>query len=289
MKQLTAQAILDIGGPKANKAIAVGTVNSLAWLDTYGISQPQRLAHFLSQCGEESDHFKTLREYASGAAYEGRRDLGNTHSGDGRRYPGRGLIETTGRANYRSFTVWTRKQIPDAPDFEAQPQLLETFPWALYSAVWYWVSHDLNKYADEDNIETITHKVNGGLNGFGERLAMLIRASLILLGYGATEVKRFQIDAGLLADGVAGAKTRSALHAKLKALPALEPATVAVHTPPVVPETPDAPAAIRPPAEDIPQKQEPPATTAAAPTTPPPPYQTRPLWLRILISLLGLK
>ena len=225
MKQLTAQAILDIGGLKANRDIATGVVNSLAWLDTYGISQPARLAHFLAQCGEESDHFHTLEEYASGSAYEGRRDLGNTFPGDGPAFKGRGLIEVTGRANYRSFTQWIQKQIPDAPDFEAQPKLLATFPWALYSAVWYWQSHSLNTLADEDNIEAITHKVNGGLNGLGERLAMLGRASLVMLGYPATALEKFQADNGLTADGVLGAKTRAALHAKLVALPALDPAS----------------------------------------------------------------
>jgi predicted chitinase len=248
VKQLTAQAIIDIGGPRANPAIAAGTIASLAWLDTYGISQPARLAHFLAQCGEESDHFHTLREYASGAAYEGRRDLGNTFPGDGVLFAGRGLIEDTGRANYRAFTAWIRKQIPDAPDFEANPKLLETFPWALYSAVWYWTSHNLNVLADEDNIEAITHKVNGGLNGLGERLVMLGRASLVLLGYGTTDadMKHFQGNLGLTPDGVLGAKTRAALHAQLLALPAMTPATLAVHAPPAAPVAAEGPAVVRP-------------------------------------------
>src|ERR1019366_756259 len=164
---LTVQSLISIGGPGASSVICGGIVADLAWLDKFGISQPHRLAHFLAQCGEESDHFHTLTEYASGSAYEGRADLGNTQAGDGARFRGRGLIEETGRYNARSFTVWIQGIIPNAPDFEAQPQLLATFPWALYSAVWYWTSHNLNVLADANNIIEITHKVNGGLNGLG--------------------------------------------------------------------------------------------------------------------------
>jgi hypothetical protein len=68
-----------------------------------------RQAHFLAQLAHESDGFRTTVEYASGAAYEGRQDLGNTEPGDGRRFKGRGLIQCTGRANYRAFTAsWAR-------------------------------------------------------------------------------------------------------------------------------------------------------------------------------------
>lgn len=287
MKQLTAQAILDIGGPRANPGIAAGIINSLAWLDTYGISQPARLAHFLAQCGEESDHFHTLREYASGAAYEGRRDLGNVFPGDGVMFAGRGMIEVTGRVNYRAFTVWMRKQIPSAPDFEMQPKLLETFPWALYSAVWYWTSHDLNRLADDDNIEAITHKVNGGLNGLGERVYLLIWASLYMLGYGASGIKAFQKHNGLLVDGVPGAKTRAMLHTNLKALPAMDAATVAVHAPPAAPVVPDGPAIVRPAPAPSPVTLPPPKPPTAPIVSPPPP-PAHWSWWRFLLSLIGL-
>src|SRR5215469_9026868 len=68
-------------------------------LEKYEINTPLRVAHFIAQTCHESDGYCTTEEYASGAAYEGRRDLGNTEPGDGRLFKGRGLIQLTGRAN----------------------------------------------------------------------------------------------------------------------------------------------------------------------------------------------
>jgi hypothetical protein len=70
----------------------------------YDINTPLRQAHFLAQIGHESSELRYRQELASGAAYENRRDLGNTRTGDGPRYKGRGLIQLTGRANYSEYT-----------------------------------------------------------------------------------------------------------------------------------------------------------------------------------------
>ncbi|PKA43795.1 hypothetical protein CWR43_09205 [Rhizobium sullae] len=54
-------------------------------LNAAGINTPLRLCHFMRQIAHESDGFQTMMEYASGAAYEGRKDLGNIQNGDGKK------------------------------------------------------------------------------------------------------------------------------------------------------------------------------------------------------------
>src|SRR5262245_13846035 len=72
-------------------------------LQHYDISTRLRIAHFLAQTCHESAGFRTTEEFATGAAYEGRRDLGNVNKGDGRLFKGRGLLQLTGRANYKEY------------------------------------------------------------------------------------------------------------------------------------------------------------------------------------------
>ena len=146
---------------------------------TYDISTPLRRAHFLAQVCHESGGLVWNEELASGADYEGRRDLGNTEPGDGRRFKGRGLIQLTGRANYRQYAAHCRER-GDAPDFEAEPARVADPPHAAAVAGWYWDSRELNDHADADDVVTVTRRVNGGTNGLDdrERYLRLAKAAL---------------------------------------------------------------------------------------------------------------
>lgn len=233
----------------------------VAGLDSYGVQagldQPHRLAHYLAQLLHESAAFYYDREIASGAAYEGRKDLGNTEPGDGVKFKGRTPGQITGRANVTAFRDWCKAQGLNPPDFVANPDLLNTDPWEGIGFIWYWMvgnptRKSLNRFADANDIETITKRVNGGLNGFPDRVNWYVKAALVLAGYAPNDIKGFQATAqkaGLLppdtkdvkqVDGDAGPKTRSALHMTLAegatASPAVKPAPVVVETA-VVPES----------------------------------------------------
>src|SRR5699024_2710854 len=138
---------------------------------------PLRAAHFLGQIGHESAGLRYMEEIASGAAYEGRADLGNTQPGDGRRFKGRGPIQLTGRANYRAFTRWARGAGHTSHDFEANPHLLSQPKWGFLAASYYWTvaRPNLNAQADRDDLEAVTRSINGGLNGLADRRQRLNR------------------------------------------------------------------------------------------------------------------
>ena len=118
------------------------------------ISSDARKAAYLAQLAHETDGFNTLEEYASGADYEGRRDLGNTQSGDGRRYKGRGAIQLTGRANY------ARVDQILGTDLIENPELAATNEYGFKIAAVYWKDHELNELADRGDFEGITDVIN---------------------------------------------------------------------------------------------------------------------------------
>ena len=139
-----------------------------ATMDEFDISaNVEREAHFLAQVAHESGGFRYVRELASGDAYEGRADLGNIEPGDGTRFRGRGLIQITGRSNYRDCG--------DAlgVDLLVEPELLERPDLAARSAGWFWDSRNLNELADRGDARGITKRINGGLNGYQDRLSYL--------------------------------------------------------------------------------------------------------------------
>jgi len=148
-------------------------------LTRFGIDSDLRQAHFLAQVCHESDGFCTTIEYSSGEAYEGRADLGNSMPGDGARYKGRGLIQLTGRANYQRYGELLQLDLVGNPELAADPAT------SLVIACEYWTLKGLNALADKDDIETITRRINGGLNGLADRRARLTRAKEALAGAAA--------------------------------------------------------------------------------------------------------
>lgn len=135
--------------------------------EAYGLFSGPRLAHFLAQVGHESDGFKAMEEYASGAAYEGRADLGNTQPGDGKRYKGRGPIQITGRANYRKYGALLGINIEKYPEIASNPCV------GMQLALLYWDKNNLNRYADVNDVVSITKRINGGTNGLADRKGRL--------------------------------------------------------------------------------------------------------------------
>ena len=136
----------------------------------FAIDTPVREAAFIAQVAHESGGFVYVQEIASGKAYEGRADLGNTEDGDGVRYKGRGLIQITGKTNYSACG--------DALglDLISSPELLEEPVNAARSAAWFWSTHGCNDLADKGDFQHITRKINGGLNGYQSRVAYWNRA-----------------------------------------------------------------------------------------------------------------
>lgn len=128
----------------------------------------ERIAMWCAQIGHESGGLRWMEEIADGSAYEGRRDLGNTQPGDGRRFKGRGPIQITGRGNYAAMSRWAndRGLCPTPTYFTDNPQELSSDRYGFLGAIWYWTAaRPMNSYADRRDIVGGTKAVNGGTNG----------------------------------------------------------------------------------------------------------------------------
>lgn len=193
----------------------VDNFNKLA--PNFSVTSDLRVCHFFAQAAVETDWFKTLQEYASGAEYEGRSDLGNVNPGDGVRYKGRGIFQTTGRYNYSD----TGKKM--GIDLLSDPQKLLEPKNAVLSALIYWRDHKIESMADADDVYAVTRAINGGYNGINERRRALdvLKATLnkkfISAGSSLADVERVQIMLKVLgykvgvADGVYGPATSQAV------------------------------------------------------------------------------
>jgi putative chitinase len=174
---ITQQQLLQIlPNARTQAGVFVSALNTA--MQHYQIVGAKRAAAFLAQIGHESGQLRYVREIwgptASQRGYEGREDLGNTVPGDGRKYSGRGLIQITGRANYG------RCGEALGLDLISHPELLELPQHAAMSAAWFWKQKGLNDLADRDQFNTITRRINGGLNGLADRLALWEKARKVL-------------------------------------------------------------------------------------------------------------
>jgi len=177
--------------------------------ESNGITTPLRMSHFIAQAMVETGAFKVLRESMSysvpqmlkifgvgnhsakittaeapGLSHNEQalaervyglgnpkkaNELGNTQAGDGFRYRGNGVLQTTGRGAHR------RMSQAFGLDFEGNPDLVTTPEHALKPALREWSDNNLNKFADQNDIRTITKRINGGLNGFEDRKAFFAK------------------------------------------------------------------------------------------------------------------
>ncbi|MBS4081350.1 glycoside hydrolase family 19 protein [Pseudomonas rustica] len=174
---ITAQQLLQIlPNARTQAGVFVPALNTA--MQRYQIVGSNRVAAFIAQVGHESGQLRWVREIwgptAAQAKYEGRADLGNTVAGDGSKYRGRGLIQITGRANYAACGEAL------GIDLINQPELLELPQHAAMSAAWFWKQKGLNDLADRDQFNTITRRINGGLNGLADRLALWEKAQAVL-------------------------------------------------------------------------------------------------------------
>lgn len=263
--KITVEQLSKISGKPINAnmhsvADALGTYGARVGLDL-----PHRLGQFIPQLVHESGRFVYDREVwgptPAQKRYDTRTDLGNTPEvdGDGKKNAGRGPIQVTGGYNIARFEEWCVKMFgrAEVPDFTANPDLINTDPWEGLSAIWYWdvgnpEGKSLNRYADAGDTEMITRRINGGLNGFADRLRYVTRTGLVLLGREPDDVMGFQVWAqkqGYLpadtkdakqADGIDGPKTRAAIHQALVALAGrqIAEADIPTQAAPVVVEQP---------------------------------------------------
>ncbi len=128
-------------------------------LHAQGLNTDLRMLHFIAQACHETMGLALSEEQASGDAYEGRRDLGNTQAGDGRRYKGRGLFQLTGRANYQSYGTALGLDLVGHPELAADPVT------SLRIACEFWNRNNLSPFADADDVLAISKIINTGHNG----------------------------------------------------------------------------------------------------------------------------
>lgn len=196
--------------PKSEKVAVAYSQMISKYADVFNINTPLRMAHYLSQVAHESGELTRTSESLSYSStrlrqvfrkyfptdtlakayqykpdkigarvYANRMGNGNEASMDGYTYRGRGLMQITGKANYKALTDGVKKYGINV-NFVDQPMLLTNIEYAVISSMWYFDTHKCNAYADADNITAVTKAINGGVNGLAERQRYLGKAKQII-------------------------------------------------------------------------------------------------------------
>ena len=208
--EITSEHIRSLA-PSARSSYRNAFAGGAPVLEAYGISaSPLRVAHFMAQvlheCGGLTIQFENLnysaerlpvvwkyrfkpkgpldpQEYAhnpqklANAVYGGR--LGNNTLDDGWTYRGRGLLQLTGKGSYHDSTLNLRKVFPDVPDLVAAPDQVISQEWCLHLAAEEWKRSKCNEHADEDDLEEVTRRINGGLTNINDRYQWLVKTKSI--------------------------------------------------------------------------------------------------------------
>lgn len=168
------------------------------------INTPLRMRAFLAQIGHESGSFKFVQENLNYSAdgllkifrkyftpaeakkyarkpeliasrvYANRMGNGNEASGDGWKFKGRGLIQITGKNNYTALAAFLTKSLDDTVKY------LETSEGAVVSAAWFWAANNLNRWADAQDMVSLTRRINGGTHGMTDRMAIFNRSKAFI-------------------------------------------------------------------------------------------------------------
>jgi len=184
---------------KLNGKLPQAVLNELPLvMEKFGISNPNRLAHFLSQVAHESGNFKFINENLNYGAkglmgvfkkyfptealalayerkpekiankvYASRMGNGDEASGDGYKFRGRGYIQLTGKDNYKAFSDFIGE------DCVANPDLVAT-KYPLTSAAFFFHKNKLWDICDKghthDIVAQVSKRVNGGTIGLEDRI-----------------------------------------------------------------------------------------------------------------------
>lgn len=170
LREITDEILRDImpNLPAAKRQLYLPFLNEA--MREFEIINYLRASAFLAQLAHESAELRYFQELASGAAYEGRKDLGNTQPGDGRKYKGHGPIQITGRTNHAACGKALGLDLIDNPTLITLPEN------AFRSAGWFWDTRHLNALADKRQFKEITRRINGGYNGLADRQKYYDRA-----------------------------------------------------------------------------------------------------------------